>query len=134
MTSSSRHLSVSVDRPPADVYAFVRDPANLPRWSTGVGSSVVREDGEWFVETPAGRARIRFAPRNAFGVLDHDVLTPEGEEVHVPLRVVADGAGSEVVFTLRPAAGGGEADLERDAALVAADLARLKRVLEARDA
>jgi len=130
MTSPSRRLSVHVDRTPVDVYAFVRDPANLPRWSTGIGGSVVWEDGEWFVETPAGRARIRFAPRNADGVLDHDVLTPTGEEVHVPLRVLADGDGSEVVLTLSVPAGG-DAELERDAALVVADLARLRQVLEA---
>jgi len=131
MTTSSRHLSVHVDRSPADVCAFAGEPANLPRWSTGVGSAVVHQDGEWFVETPDGRARIRFAPRNPFGVLDHDVLTPSGEEVHVPLRVLADGDGSEVVFTLRPAPGADEAAFERDAALVGADLARLKQVLEA---
>ncbi|WP_337062752.1 SRPBCC family protein [Kineococcus sp. G2] len=131
MTTGSRHLSVHVDRPADQVYAFARDPANLPRWSTGVGDAVVHEDGEWFVRTPQGRARIRFAPRNAFGVLDHDVLTPSGEEVHVPLRVLADGDGCEVVFTLRRPPGASDADLERDAALVTADLARLKRVVEA---
>ncbi|MCI2237981.1 SRPBCC family protein [Paenibacillus sp. TRM 82003] len=131
MTTGSQHLSVHVDRPAGQVYAFARDPANLTRWSSGVGTSVVHEDGEWFVLAPQGRARIRFAPLNEFGVLDHDVLTPSGEEVHVPLRVIADGDGCEVVFTLRRSPGTSDADLERDAALVTEDLARLKRVVEA---
>ena len=30
MCTESRHLSVHIDRPFADVYAFASDPANLP--------------------------------------------------------------------------------------------------------
>ncbi|NIZ92901.1 SRPBCC family protein [Kineococcus rubinsiae] len=130
MTTPSRHLSVHVDRPVQEVYDFVVEPSNLPRWSPGLGRAVEQVDGEWFVETPGGRARIRFAPRNAFGVLDHDVLTPTGAEVHVPLRAIVDGDGCEVVFTLRRAPGMDDAEFERDTGLVTADLARLKEVLE----
>ena len=130
MTTESRHLSVFVERPVGDVYAFVSDPANLPRWAPGLGSEVVQEDGRWFVETPEGRAQVTFAPPNEFGVLDHVVRTPTGETVSVPLRAIADGDGSEVVLTLRRAPWMTDADLERDTALVSADLALLKQVLE----
>ncbi|KAB1910540.1 SRPBCC family protein [Micromonospora sp. AMSO31t] len=131
MSTGSRHLSVHIDRPVADVYAFASDPRNLPRWAPGLGSSVLREQGEWFVETPEGRARVRFAPPNEYGVLDHEVVTPSGETVYVPLRAIADGDGCEVVFTLRRSPGMSDADLERDAGLVSGDLALLKEVLEA---
>jgi hypothetical protein len=127
----SRHLSVHIDRPVAEVYAFAADPANLPRWAPGLGSSVVCEDGVWFVETPGGRARVTFAPANEYGVLDHEVVTPTGETVYVPLRAIADGDGCEVVFTLRRSPGMTDAEFERDAGLVSADLALLKQVLEA---
>ena len=130
----SRHLSVHIDRPVAEVYAFASDPANLPRWAPGLGSSVVPEDGRWFVENPAGRVRVTFAPENAYGVLDHEVLTPAGETVYVPLRAIPDGEGCEVVFTLRRSPGMTDAEFERDTALVDGDLALLKRVLEAGDA
>nr|WP_260459019.1 NAD(+)--rifampin ADP-ribosyltransferase [Actinotalea ferrariae] len=130
MTFDSRHLSVRVDRPVAQVYAFASDPANLPGWAPGLGTSVVHEGDAWFVETPGGRARITFAPPNELGVLDHDVVTPSGRTVHVPMRVVAYRESSEVIFTLRPEPGATDADLEADAALVAADLARLKEVVE----
>lgn len=126
----SRHLSVHIDRPVADVYAFAADPANLPRWAPGLGSSVVSDGGSWFVETPAGRARLTFAPENPYGVLDHEVLTPTGETVYVPLRVIADGDGCEVVFTLRRSPGVTDAEFERDAALVEADLTLLRKTLE----
>jgi hypothetical protein len=128
--TESRHLSVHIDRPASEVYAFASDPANLPRWAPGLGSSVVQVDGEWFVETPDGRARVRFAPSNEYGVLDQEVLTPSGETVYVPLRALADGDGCEVVFTLRRAPGMTDAELDRDEGLVTADLALLKEVVE----
>jgi hypothetical protein len=128
--TESRHLSVFVDRPVAEVYAFASDPANLPRWAPGLGSAVVQEDGDWFVETTEGRVQVTFAPLNDLGVLDHVVRTPAGETVYVPMRAIADGDGCEVVFTLRRLDWMSDADLERDAALVSGDLARLKAVLE----
>ena len=128
--TESRHLSVHIDRTVPDVCAFVADPANLPRWAPGLGADVVEEDGRWFVGTPGGRAQITFAAPNDLGVLDHDVVTPTGETVHVPLRALADGDGTELVFTVRRSPGMSDADLERDVAAVRADLALLARVLE----
>lgn len=128
--TGSQHLSVHIARPVRDVYAFVSDPANLPRWAPGLGGAVVQEGGRWFVETPAGRAQVTFAAPNELGVLDHDVVTPTGETVHVPLRALADGDGSEVVFTLRRRPGMSDAELARDAAAVRQDLATLRAVLE----
>ncbi|HWJ85210.1 MAG TPA: SRPBCC family protein [Cellulomonas sp.] len=130
MTTQSQHLSVHINRPVAEVYAFVSDPANLGRWAAGLGTSVVQEGGRWFAETPEGRVWITFAPVNEYGVLDHEVRTPAGETVYVPLRAIADGDDCEVVFTLRPSPGMSGADLERDAALVSDDLLRLKAILE----
>jgi uncharacterized protein YndB with AHSA1/START domain len=130
MTSESRHLSQLINRPAAEVYDYTSNPANLPEWAPGLGSAVEQVDGRWFVETPEGRVGFAFAPRNQFGVLDHDVTWPSGDIVHIPMRVITDESGSEVVFTLRRLAGMSDADFERDAAAVAADLSRLRRVLE----
>lgn len=127
-------MSVYIARPVAQVYEYVSDPANLPRWAPGLGGSVVEVDGAWYVETPEGRARVTFAPDNEYGVLDHDVLTPSGEAVYVPLRAIADGDGCEVVFTVRRAPWMTDADFERDAAQVRRDLALLKEILEGADA
>jgi hypothetical protein len=130
MHAESRHLSVYIDRPMTEVYAFASNPANLPRWAPGLGSSVVREKQNWFVETPQGRVQVMFAPDNEYGVLDHEVVTPSGDTVYVPLRAVAHGDGCEVVFTLRRSPGMTDAEFERDTALVTADLELLKRILE----
>ncbi len=133
MTTTSRHLSIHVDRPAAAVYAFASDPANLPRWAPGLGGAVEPAgDGTWFVETPQGRVGLTFAPQNPFGVLDHEVRTPSGETVYVPLRVIADGDGCEVVFTLRPGEGMTAEELDRDETLVRRDLELLRSVMEQR--
>jgi Polyketide cyclase / dehydrase and lipid transport len=132
MASRSRHVSEWINRPAAEVYAYARDPAHLVHWAQGLGGSVEQVGGEWFMDSPGGRIRVAFAAPNAFGVLDHEVTTPDGDVVHVPMRVTPDGDGCEVVFTVRRLPGMTDEDLGRDVGLVATDLATLKAVLEAR--
>jgi len=128
--SDSLHISTHIDRPAQEVYDYASDPSNLPEWASGLGSSVELVDGEWIVESPMGRVVVAFAARNEFGVLDHDVTLPSGETVYNPMRVTADGTGSEVVFTLRRQPGTSDEDFKRDADAVFADLIALKRVME----
>jgi Polyketide cyclase / dehydrase and lipid transport len=130
MTSQSWHISERIDRPANEVYGYVSNPANVPRWAPGLGNSVEQVDGQWFVDTPAERVRLAFAPRNDLGVLDHYLTLTSGEVIYVPMRVIADEGGSEVVFTVRRRPGMTDAEFSQDGAAVSADLARLKRVLE----
>ncbi|NUS09928.1 MAG: SRPBCC family protein [Streptomyces sp.] len=127
----SRHVSVHIDRPAAEVYDYASDPANLPSWAHGLSGSITREGDAWVADSPMGRVTVAFAPRNDLGVLDHDVTLPSGQVVHNPVRVLRDDPGSEVVFTLRRLPGMSGADFERDAATVTADLDRLRSLLEA---
>lgn len=129
-TRESRTLSTRIERPAAEVYAFASRPENLPRWAAGLGGAVTRDGADWRVETPQGALRLRFAGPNAYGVLDHAVTLPDGSVVEVPMRVVPNGDGVEVLFTLFRQPGMSDADFARDAGLVAADLATLKRLLE----
>ena len=131
---TSQHLSETIDRPADEVYDYASDPANLPEWAPGLGSAVEQVGGQWFVETSMGRVGFAFVERNQFGVLDHDVVLPTGETVNNPMRVIPDGDGSEVVFTLRRRPGLSDDEFREDAAAVAADLTRLKQVLEGRPA
>jgi hypothetical protein len=128
----SRHLSTYVDRTVDDVYAYASNPANLPAWAHGLGGSIQETGDRWVAESsPMGRVVISFAPRNELGVLDHYVTLPSGETVYNPVRVIANGSGSEVVFTLRRRPEVSDTEFERDADMVAADLARLKELMEA---
>lgn len=125
-----RHISVSIDRPPAEVYRFASTIENLPRWATGLGESIRQVDGAWIAESPMGKVQVRFAERNEFGVLDHDVVLESGETIHNPMRVVPNGAGSEVSFTLFRQPGVSAEKFAEDAMWVEKDLRTLKRLLE----
>lgn len=129
---TSRHLSVVIRRPPDEVYDFAADPANLARWAGGLASAEVHREGDVLVaESPMGPVRIVFVERNAYGVLDHDVTTPDGATTHNPLRVLAHPDGAEVVFTLRRLALSDD-ELDRDTRVVTSDLERLRALLEDR--
>ena len=126
-----RHVSVAIARSPADVYAFAAEPANLSRWAAGLASGITqRDDGTLVAASPMGEVIVRFAARNTFGVLDHDVTLPTGETVSNALRVVPNGDGSEVVFTLFQRPGMTDDEFVRDAAAVQRDLETLRGLLE----
>jgi hypothetical protein len=75
--------------------------------------------------------RVKLAPRNVFGVVDHDVTLPDGTLVHNPLRVMPRGSdNSEVVFALFRNDWMSDEECERDAATIASDLKKLKEILE----
>jgi hypothetical protein len=124
-------LSVAIACGARRVYEFAADPTNLPHWATTFFRSVRQDGDEWAVDTPQGPFRLRVAPTNALGVLDHTVIPADGAEVFVPMRVVANGSGSLVLFTLfrRPEMSDG--GFAQDLRLVEHDLQTLKRVLEA---
>jgi hypothetical protein len=129
-TFTSRHLVESIDRDPSDVYAYVSDPRTLPAWASGLSTTIERVDGEWVAESDLGRVTVAFAPDNPYGVLDHVVTLPDGTAVTNPLRVVPNGDGCDIVFSLFQSPDGDLDSFESDAATVVRDLARLKVLLE----
>ncbi len=127
-TAEARTLTISIDAPVQRVYAFVRDAEHLPRW-VAFCKAVRREGDGWILTTDGGSMTLRFVDDNTLGVLDHVVSTTDAE-VHVPMRVVANGSGSEVLFTVFRAPAMTDEQLAADVALVERDLRSLKRLLE----
>jgi hypothetical protein len=75
--------------------------------------------------------RIGFVEQNNYGVLDHAVTVQPGIEIVNPMRVVPNGSGSEVMFTLFQLPGTSDEKFAEDAGLVERDLLTLKKALEA---
>ncbi len=124
-----RTLSISVARPAQEVYAYLADPRNFPRWSKFIIGMRSDADG-WIGKTPHGEVRMRFTPRNDLGVLDHWVSPNPSVTVYVPLRVLANAAGSEVTFTVFRQPNMNYAGFAQDMAMVQRDLDSLKATLE----
>ena len=106
----AHHITQSIDLPPDEVVEVASD---LSRWAAGVSADMT----------------VTFRPGREFGILDHDVVVG-GETFHNPLRVLENGDGSEVVFTLYRRPGVTDAEFEADAAAVRADLASLRDICE----
>lgn len=124
-------ISATIDAPAHAVYEFARRRENLHRWAAGLASADIEQEGDhWGADSPMGRVQIRMAPRNDFGVLDHDVMTPDGTTTHNAFRVTPVDAGCALTFVVLRAAGASADDFERDAALVAQDLKTLKGLME----
>jgi hypothetical protein len=131
MVFDTVHISTSIDRAAHDVYMYASNPRNLSAWAHGLADrDVAFVDDVWVIDSPLGRVTVEFAPPNPFGILDHDVTLPSGEVVANPMRVIPNGDGCDVVFTVRRRAGVDDAEFSADADAVAADLAALRGLMQ----
>ena len=105
---------MTIERDALDVYNFVSDPKNLPKWASGLDAAV----------------KVRFVERNKYGVLDHFVAAGSGAEVYMPMRVFPNGEGAEVLITVFRQPGVSEEQFAKDTLWVRRDLERLKELLE----
>ncbi len=112
------------------VYRFASNPENVPRWAQGLGKTIQKVDGEWIADSPMGKVKVRFSAQNDFGVLDHDVVLPSGSTVHNAMRVIPNGTGSEVIFTLLRLPDVSAQKFAEDRQAVERDLRKLKELLE----
>jgi hypothetical protein len=126
----SRILSVRIERGFDEAYDFLAVPENFPRWASGLGRSLEKAGGEWVAHGPEGPVRVRFTERNPYGVLDHYVMPEAGGKIYIPLRLISNGEGCEIIFTLFRAPGTGDEVFARDAEWVMRDLNALKSLLE----
>lgn len=124
-----RHLSISVRRSAAAVYAFLADPGNWSKWASGLGTLRQLDDGRWVAQQAEGLATIVFSPRNPFGICDHTVATADGQQIYMPVRVIENNGGAEVILTLYRLPSMDDAIFERDQEWVRKDLEGLKRIL-----
>ena len=123
-------ITVSVRRNARELYEAIWRPEVFPQWASGLGASLERHGEGWSAQGPEGPVKIKFSERNQFGVMDHWVDLGEGRVVYVPLRIVANGDGSEVMLTLFRQPGMSAQKYAADEDWVKRDLARLKHLAE----
>ena len=130
---NSHTLVFQIERPLDDVYEFLLEPTNFGKW-VFAGDAQMRHlvGREWAVETSVGPRIIRFAERNSYGVLDYfSKVTPDSPWHPIPMRVVANGEGTELIYTSFQRPGMSEVEWKSVIEWVNADLLALKSLLEA---
>jgi hypothetical protein len=128
--SESKHISVFIRSTPRKIYDFARNPENLPNWASGLSGTIEKVGEDWVADSPMGKVKVKFAPENSFGVLDHEVILESGQKFMNPMRVVTNEEGGELSFTLFRAPGMSEEAFLADAATIKKDLRALKSLLE----
>ncbi|AXY73335.1 SRPBCC family protein [Paraflavitalea soli] len=133
MTRVSQTLSISINRPADEVYAYMANVQHLAAWAAGLCVSVIRNTGTntWQIRTPTGEASVRFVAKNNFRIVDHYVQQGQDPEVYIPIRVLENEQGSEVIFTLFRLPGMNDERFEKDRQAVQKDLNTLKALIEA---
>jgi hypothetical protein len=127
----ARIVHIGIERDWREVYAFASRPENMSAWASGLASGLTQDGEDWLADGgPVGQVRVRFAPTNPFGVIDHTVTMETGLVVENAFRVTPNGDGAEVTFTLLKRPDMDDAAFEADAAHVRKDLQTLKGLLE----
>jgi hypothetical protein len=130
MTYPVKNISISINKPVNEVYEFASNPENFPIWVEFIKSMTKQTKNNWLAETDLGNIEIEFVPKNEFGIIDHLVTLPDSSTVNNPMRVIENGKGSELVFTLFWMPNRTEEEFNQDAKLVENDLKKIKRILE----
>jgi uncharacterized protein YndB with AHSA1/START domain len=131
----STTIAVSIDCPLAEVYEFLVEPLNLPTWTLAVERIEHREGNDWTGTTAEGEVIFRYPKRNEYGVLDYAMWrVGEPEGALVPLRVVPNADGTEVLITYHQRPGISDEVYESELEWTRADLLTLKTLLEGRTA
>lgn len=129
MTYQVKNIHVSINKPAKEVYQYVANPENFPKWVAFI-KSIKKEGNFWVGDSDLGNIKIKWAPENEWGILDHYVTLPNGETVFNPMRIISNDKGSELIFTLFWMPGRSEKEFSEDAQAVAADLNKLKEIME----
>jgi hypothetical protein len=128
--SRTQSFSISIERLPEEVYAFVYDAANFPLWVEGC-QYVTKEDNGWTMETSNSSMKLRFVEENGLGVLDYFVIPVPGMEIYFPMRVFPNGSGSEVTLTMFQLPGMTDEQFAGGSEVIEHDLKSLKLAMEA---
>jgi hypothetical protein len=129
----SKTISIPIHRPFDEVYEFLAEPRNFPSWASNLGPDFVQlNETDWATTTRNGRLILRFARRNAYGVLDHEVFLEGKMIITTPMRLIANDEGCEIIYTQLQRPGMSEASFESEVEWVKSDFEALRSLLESR--
>ena len=96
---------VQIERPVADAYTFLADPATMPKWAIhNVRSIKPVGNGRWEMDTPRGKGFLIPHYQKLNGILDHDFIDAGEGFWSVTARAVpiADSASLYMITLTKP--------------------------------
>lgn len=126
----SRIVSQTIQRNWLDLYETIWKPEYFPKWASGLSCSTLEPDGNyWRAQNPQGFVKVRFTPHNPFGILDHWIDPGFGKEIYMPMRVIANEQGAEVMMVVYRQPLMSDEKFNQDIECVRSDLEKLNRLL-----
>jgi uncharacterized protein YndB with AHSA1/START domain len=125
----SETRTISIATPPATVLDLVGDPLQLPRWAPAFAGAVRPAGDDWLVAGAAGEARVAVRVARAQGTVDIVAARRPSEGAFT--RVIPNGDGSELIFTLCFPDGTAEPAIEQQMAVVEDELRAVRSLCEA---
>ena len=128
----SRTISMAINRPSDEVYAFLSNPRNLTRWTGGVLVGPLEQVGEhiWQTDYEGAKVNLEFTPPNALGVIDLAITAHGAPDQFYRTRVFPNGAGTELCCTILQRAHESDAEFQSNIEWLRADLLVLKSFIE----
>ncbi|MEW6681904.1 MAG: SRPBCC family protein [Nitrospirota bacterium] len=123
--------TITINTAPKVVFDFVANPENLPKWAVVFCRGLRHEESRWIVTTPEGDMVIRYESDAKTGAIDMYVTVSPSVESPAFSRVLANGEGSEYVFTFFQPPGLPDEEFRNQTEALKKELGVLKGLLEA---
>ena len=129
-TARAETRTITIAASPAAVLAVVGDGARLPEWAPRFAAAVEHEgDDRWLIGEGDGRFAVRLRVDHTLGTAD--ILRPVDPPTGAFMRVVPNGEGSELLFTLFFPDGTAPEAVDVQMATVEGELATVRTLAEA---
>ena len=122
-------VSVSIMRKPQDVYEFISDLNNWPKFSDFAKKLENLQD-KWIAHTEQGDIEIIPHFDKKLLLLDSVCVLASGEEQFIPYRVVKNGEGSELIMTNYQGETSSDEDYQQQLQWMRDELENVKQLLE----
>lgn len=97
----SHTLSVTITRHWLDLYETIWKPDYFPKWVSQLGDAPLQAEGNyWRAKGAEDALKVRFTEHNSYGVMDHWIDNGFGKEIYMPMRIVPNQEGAQVLLTL----------------------------------
>jgi hypothetical protein len=127
----TKTITCSIKRDARSLYEAFWQPESFPEWASGLSNAALEKtENGWKGNGSEGSITVIFSGHNEFGVMDHWVDVGNGNILYIPLRIIPNGDGSEVMLTLFQYPGMTDAKFAEDQEWVKRDLEALKKLAE----